>query len=177
MEHLTQKLPISRLQRDLTDSTVLRNLGVGVAHSIIAFSALEKGLSKLDADPAELAADLDDNWEVLGEAIQTVMRRYGLPEPYEQLKKLTRGQRLGADAIRAFVTGLALPDDAKQRLLALTPGRYTGNAAEQALGLRPQGSDAPRRGMMPGRVLAVLRDHQGRTIVRQQMPRADRSAS
>jgi len=137
MEHLTQKLPISRLQRDLTDSTVLRNLGVGVAHSIIAFSALEKGLSKLDADPAELAADLDDNWEVLGEAIQTVMRRYGLPEPYEQLKKLTRGQRLGADAIRAFVTGLALPDDAKQRLLALTPGRYTGNAAEQALGLRP----------------------------------------
>lgn len=137
MEHLTQKLPISRLQRDLTDSTVLRNLGVGVAHSIIAFSALEKGLSKLDADPAKLAADLDDNWEVLGEAIQTVMRRYGLPEPYEQLKKLTRGQRLGADAIRAFVTGLALPDDAKQRLLALTPGRYTGNAAEQALGLRP----------------------------------------
>ena len=137
MEHLTQKLPISRLQRDLTDSTVLRNLGVGVAHSIIAFSALEKGLSKLDADPAKLAADLDDNWEVLGEAIQTVMRRYGLPEPYEQLKKLTRGQRLGADAIRAFVTGLALPDDAKQRLLALTPGGYTGNAAEQALGLRP----------------------------------------
>lgn len=137
MEHLTQKLPISRLQRDLTDSTVLRNLGVGVAHSIIAFSALEKGLSKLDADPAKLAADLDDNWEVLGEAIQTVMRRYGLPEPYEQLKKLTRGQRLGADAIRAFVTSLALPDDAKQRLLALTPGRYTGNAAEQALGLRP----------------------------------------
>jgi adenylosuccinate lyase len=137
MEHLTQKLPISRLQRDLTDSTVLRNLGVGVAHSIIAFQALEKGLSKLDADPVKLAADLDDNWEVLGEAIQTVMRRHGLPAPYEQLKELTRGKRLDGAAIRAFVDGLALPAEAKARLLALTPGRYIGNAAEQARDLTP----------------------------------------
>ncbi|MCX7061160.1 MAG: adenylosuccinate lyase [Gammaproteobacteria bacterium] len=137
MEHLTQKLPISRLQRDLTDSTVLRNLGVGVAHSVIAFSALEKGLSKLDADPAKLAADLDDNWEVLGEAIQTVMRRHGLPEPYEQLKKLTRGQRLNGAAMRAFVEALDLPREAKARLLALTPGSYTGNAAQQARDLTP----------------------------------------
>jgi len=132
LDHLTQKLPISRWQRDLTDSTVLRNLGVGVAHSIVAFAAIEKGVSKLDAEPRKLAADLDDNWEVLGEAIQTVMRRYGLPEPYEQLKKLTRGQKLGAEAIRAFVSGLALPDDAKQRLLAMTPASYVGDAAEQA---------------------------------------------
>jgi len=137
MDHLTQKLPISRWQRDLTDSTVLRNLGVGVAHSIIAYAAAEKGIGKLDADPARLAADLDDNWEVLGEAIQTVMRRYGLPEPYEQLKKLTRGQKLGRDALRAFVETLALPDDAKARLLALTPATYTGNAAEQAHQLQP----------------------------------------
>ena len=135
LDHLTQKLPISRWQRDLTDSTVLRNLGVGVAHSIVAFAALEKGISKLDADPRKLAADLDDNWEVLGEAIQTVMRRYGLPEPYEQLKKLTRGQKLGAEAIRAFVTGLALPEDAKQRLLAMTPASYLGDAAAQAKSL------------------------------------------
>lgn len=137
LDHLTQKLPISRWQRDLTDSTVLRNLGVGVAHSIIAFAAIEKGISKLEAEPKRLAADLDDNWEVLGEAIQTVMRRYGLPEPYEQLKKLTRGQKLGRDAIRAFVETLALPDEAKQRLLAMTPASYTGNAAEQAKSLEP----------------------------------------
>jgi adenylosuccinate lyase len=137
LDHLTQKLPISRWQRDLTDSTVLRNLGVGVAHSIIAFAAIEKGISKLEAEPKRLAADLDDNWEVLGEAIQTVMRRYGLPEPYEQLKKLTRGQKLGRDAIRAFVETLALPEDAKQRLLAMTPASYTGNAAEQAKSLEP----------------------------------------
>jgi len=137
LDHLTQKLPISRWQRDLTDSTVLRNLGVGVAHSIIAFAAIEKGISKLEAEPKRLAADLDDNWEVLGEAIQTVMRRYGLPEPYEQLKKLTRGQKLGRDAIRAFVETLALPADAKQRLLAMTPASYTGNAAEQAKSLEP----------------------------------------
>ena len=132
LDHLTQKLPVSRWQRDLTDSTVLRNLGVGVAHSIIAFAALEKGISKLDADPVKLAADLDDNWEVLAEAIQTVMRRHGLPEPYEQLKKLTRGRRLDGAAMRQFVETLALPADAKQRLLELTPASYIGNAEDQA---------------------------------------------
>ncbi|GAC1631327.1 MAG: adenylosuccinate lyase [Nevskia sp.] len=137
LRHFADKLPLSRWQRDLTDSTVLRNLGVGVAHSIVAFAAIEKGAGKLEVERERIAADLDDNWEVLGEAIQTVMRRYGLPEPYEQLKKLTRGQKLGAAAIRSFVGGLALPDEAKQRLLALTPGGYTGNAAEQALSLQP----------------------------------------
>ena len=134
--HLTEKLPISRWQRDLTDSTVLRNLGVGVAHAVVAFQAIEKGIGKLDADAYRMGRDLDDNWEVLGEAIQTVMRRYGLPEPYEQLKRLTRGQKLGRDAIRAFVQDLPLPDADKQRLLAMTPASYIGNAAEQAKALK-----------------------------------------
>jgi adenylosuccinate lyase len=129
---LTEKLPISRWQRDLTDSTVLRNLGVGAAHSLIAYQALQKGLSKLDADAWRLGRDLDDNWEVLAEAIQTVMRRHGLPEPYEQLKRLTRGQKIGRDAIRAFVESLALPESEKQRLMAMTPASYIGNAIDQA---------------------------------------------
>ncbi len=129
---LTEKLPISRWQRDLTDSTVLRNLGVGAAHSLIAYQALQKGLGKLDADAWKLGRDLDDNWEVLAEAIQTVMRRHGLPEPYEQLKRLTRGQKIGRDAIRAFVESLELPESEKQRLLAMTPASYIGNAIEQA---------------------------------------------
>ena len=132
MQHLAEKLPISRWQRDLTDSTVLRNLGIGAAHSLIAWQSLWKGISKLEADAWRIGQDLDQNWEVLGEAIQTVMRRYGLPEPYEQLKRLTRGQKIGKDAIRDFVQGLALPDDAKARLLAMTPASYIGNAAEQA---------------------------------------------
>jgi adenylosuccinate lyase len=132
LAHLTEKLPISRWQRDLTDSTVLRNLGVGVAHAVVAFQAIEKGIGKLTADAYRMGRDLDDNWEVLGEAIQTVMRRYGLPEPYEQLKRLTRGQKLGREAIRAFVQELALPEADKQRLLAMTPASYTGNAADQA---------------------------------------------
>jgi adenylosuccinate lyase len=130
--HLTEKLPISRWQRDLTDSTVLRNLGVGVAHAVVAYQAMEKGIVKLEADAWRMGRDLDDNWEVLGEAIQTVMRRHGLPEPYEQLKRLTRGQKLGREAIRAFVQELALPEADKQRLLAMTPASYLGNAAEQA---------------------------------------------
>jgi adenylosuccinate lyase len=129
---LTEKLPISRWQRDLTDSTVLRNLGVGVAHSLIAYRSMQRGLGKLDADAWKLGRDLDDNWEVLAEAIQTVMRRHGLPEPYEQLKRLTRGHKIGRDAIRGFVESLALPESEKQRLLAMTPGSYTGNAVEQA---------------------------------------------
>ncbi len=132
LQHLAEKLPISRWQRDLTDSTVLRNLGVGAAHSLIAYQAIEKGLKKLEADAWKLGRDLDDNWEVLGEAIQTVMRRYGLPEPYEQLKRLTRGQRVGRDALRAFVQQLQIPDADKARLLSMTPADYVGNAAEQA---------------------------------------------
>ena len=134
--HLTEKLPISRWQRDLTDSTVLRNLGVGVAHAVVAFQAMDKGIGKLEADAWRMDRDLNDNWEVLGEAIQTVMRRYGLPEPYEQLKRLTRGQKLGRDAIRAFVQELALPEADKQRLLEMTPASYIGNATEQAKALK-----------------------------------------
>ena len=130
--HLTEKLPISRWQRDLTDSTVLRNLGVGIAHSSIAFQALEKGIKKLEANNERLAADLDDNWEVLGEAIQTVMRRHGLPDPYERLKQFTRGKRVGREALRGFILDLELPEADKQRLLEMTPGRYIGNAVEQA---------------------------------------------
>jgi len=132
MAHLAEKLPISRWQRDLTDSTVLRNLGVGAAYATTAFQAMEKGLGKLEADPARIARDLDDNWEVLAEPIQTVMRRHGLPEPYEQLKALTRGQKLGREAMHAFINSLTLPEDDKQRLLAMTPGSYVGNAIEQA---------------------------------------------
>ncbi|MFA5940625.1 MAG: adenylosuccinate lyase [Sinimarinibacterium sp.] len=132
LQHLAEKLPISRWQRDLTDSTVLRNLGVGAAHALVAYQAIGKGIGKLEADAWRMGQDLEANWEVLGEAIQTVMRRYGLPEPYEQLKRLTRGQKIGRDAIRAFVSELALPEAEKQRLLQMTPASYTGNAAEQA---------------------------------------------
>jgi len=133
LRHFAEKLPISRWQRDLTDSTVLRNLGVAIGHTVLGWSALRQGLAKLDVDRARIAADLDLNWEVLAEAIQTVMRRYGLPEPYEQLKALTRGKRgMTAEALRAFVEGLALPDDAKARLLALTPATYVGLAGKLA---------------------------------------------
>jgi adenylosuccinate lyase len=136
LQHLSEKLPISRWQRDLTDSTVLRNLGVGAAHSLIAYQAIGKGIGKLEADAWRMGIDLDNNWEVLGEAIQTVMRRYGLPEPYEQLKRLTRGQKIGRDAIREFISGLDLPDAEKARLMAMTPGSYIGNAIEQAKAAR-----------------------------------------
>ena len=132
LQHLAEKLPISRWQRDLTDSTVLRNLGVGAAHSLVSYQSLQKGIGKLEADAWKMGQDLDGNWEVLGEAIQTVMRRYGLPEPYEQLKRLTRGQKIGRDAIRDFVQSLALPEDEKKRLLQMTPATYTGNAMQQA---------------------------------------------
>ncbi|TJY62308.1 adenylosuccinate lyase [Sinimarinibacterium sp. CAU 1509] len=132
MQHLAEKLPMSRWQRDLTDSTVLRNLGVGAAHALVAYQAIAKGISKLEADAWRMGQDLDGNWEVLGEAIQTVMRRYGLPEPYEQLKRLTRGQKVGRDAIREFVRQLEMPEAEKQRLLEMTPSSYTGNAVDQA---------------------------------------------
>ena len=130
--HFSEKLPISRWQRDLTDSTVLRALGTAFGHTEIALEALLRGLGKLNADPVRIAADLDASWEVLAEAVQTVMRRYGLPEPYEQLKALTRGERITREALQAFVGGLALPDDAKQALLALTPATYVGAAAKLA---------------------------------------------
>ena len=133
LRHLAEKLPISRFQRDLTDSTVLRNVGVALGHSLLGFAALRQGLAKLEADPARIAADLDTNWEVLAEAIQTVMRRHGLPEPYEQLKALTRGKSgMTRETLRAFIETLALPDEAKARLLALTPATYIGAAAELA---------------------------------------------
>ncbi|AXQ29273.1 adenylosuccinate lyase [Solimonas sp. K1W22B-7] len=135
MQHLAEKLPISRWQRDLTDSTVLRNLGVGVAHSLVSYQAIAKGIGKLEGDAWKMGQDLDANWEVLGEAIQTVMRRHGLPEPYEQLKRLTRGQKVGKEQLREFIKGLALPEEDKQRLLAMTPGSYTGNAVQQAKGV------------------------------------------
>ncbi len=130
--HLAQKLPISRLQRDLTDSTVLRNLGVGLAHSVIAYHSTLRGISKLEIDQARLLAVLDDNWEVLAEPIQTVMRRYGIEKPYEKLKELTRGQRVDAKAMKAFIENLDIPVAEKQRLIKMTPASYIGNAAEQA---------------------------------------------
>jgi adenylosuccinate lyase len=130
--HFSEKLPISRWQRDLTDSTVLRALGTAFGHTEIALEALLRGITKLNPDPARLAADLDASWEVLAEAVQTVMRRYGLPEPYEQLKALTRGERITREALTTFIGGLALPDDAKQRLLALTPASYVGLAQKLA---------------------------------------------
>ncbi|MDN3918901.1 adenylosuccinate lyase [Roseateles violae] len=132
LTHLSQKLPISRWQRDLTDSTVLRNMGVALGYALLGYDSLLKGLDKLEVNEAALAADLDAAWEVLAEPIQTVMRRYALPNPYERLKELTRGKAITADAIRDFIGGLELPEAEKQRLLALTPGGYTGKAAELA---------------------------------------------
>lgn len=133
LRHLSEKLPISRWQRDLTDSTVLRNMGVALGYALIGYESLLRGLDKLEANPARLAEDLDHNWEVLAEPIQTVMRRYGLEKPYEQLKKLTRGQAgINQASLAAFIQGLAIPDAAKQRLLAMTPASYTGKGAELA---------------------------------------------
>ncbi len=129
LRHLAEKLPVSRWQRDLTDSTVLRNLGVALGHAVLGWASLRQGLAKLEADPVRIAADLDANWEVLAEAIQTVMRRYGLPEPYEQLKALTRGRTgMTAESLREFIGTLALPADARARLLALSPSTYVGLA-------------------------------------------------
>jgi adenylosuccinate lyase len=132
LDHLSNKLPISRWQRDLTDSTVLRNLGVALAHSLIAYQAFSKGLSKLEINTERLNADLDNNWEVLAEPIQTVMRRYGIEQPYEKLKALTRGQKIDRAILKTFIESLNLPPEVKQRLLTLTPQDYTGNAAEMA---------------------------------------------
>ncbi len=133
LNHLAGKLPISRWQRDLTDSTVLRNLGVAFGYCFTGYSALLRGLGKLEVNKRRIAEDLDDAWEVLAEAVQTVMRRYGVPHPYEQLKALTRGREgISAETIRTFVAGLDIPADAKSRLMELTPARYIGKAAELA---------------------------------------------
>jgi len=130
--HLAQKLPISRLQRDLTDSTVLRNLGVGLGHSMIAYSSLNRGINKLEANPSSMDDELNQNWEVLAEPIQTVMRRYGIEKPYEKLKALTRGKRLDQQSIAEFIDTLELSDAVKAELKAMTPQNYIGNAVSQA---------------------------------------------
>jgi len=132
LAHLSAKLPISRWQRDLTDSTVLRNMGVALGHTLLGVDSLQRGLTKLEVNRAAIDADLDGAWEVLAEAVQTVMRRHGLPEPYEQLKALTRGKEIDATAMRAFIDSLALPAPEKARLHALTPKGYTGIAAALA---------------------------------------------
>lgn len=140
LEHFAAKLPVSRWQRDLSDSTVQRNLGVALAHSVLACRSLQTGLGKVEPDAERLAADLDGHWEVLGEAIQTVMRRYGQADAYEQLKTLTRGERVGPEQIREFITGLDLPQAAIDGLLALTPATYTGVASRLARELAEPGS-------------------------------------
>jgi adenylosuccinate lyase len=133
LRHLAEKLPVSRWQRDLTDSTVLRNMGVALGHALLGWVSLQQGLGRLAVDEARIATDLDANWEVLAEPIQTVMRRYGVPKPYEQLKALTRGRAgITRESLHAFIDALAIPADAKARLRALTPATYVGRAAELA---------------------------------------------
>ncbi|MVW71065.1 adenylosuccinate lyase [Bordetella sp. 15P40C-2] len=132
LRHLSEKLPVSRWQRDLTDSTVLRNLGVGFGYSLVAWDSCLRGLGKLEVNAAVIDADIDACWEVLAEPVQTVMRRYGLPQPYEQLKALTRGKGITESALREFISGLELPDDARARLLEMTPRSYIGLAAKLA---------------------------------------------
>jgi len=132
LRHLSDKLPVSRWQRDLSDSTALRNAGVALGHSLLAWRSCLRGLEKLEADPRRLAGELEANWEVLAEPVQTVMRRYGVPNAYEQLKALTRGKGITHEGVTEFIRGLAIPEAEKQRLLKLTPGTYTGKAAELA---------------------------------------------
>jgi adenylosuccinate lyase len=132
LRHMAEKLPISRWQRDLTDSTVLRNIGVALGYTALAYQSLMTGLGKLELNKDAIAQDLDASWEVLAEPIQTVMRRFGLPQPYEQLKKFTRGAAMTKELMRGFIEGLAIPQAEKDRLLAMTPGSYTGKAAELA---------------------------------------------
>lgn len=133
LRHLADKLPVSRWQRDLTDSTVLRNMGVGLGYALLAYEACLRGLNKLEANPTQLHADLEQSWDVLAEPIQTVMRRYGIPNPYEQLKELTRGKGgISKEALQTFIQGLAIPATAKAELLAMTPHNYLGKAVELA---------------------------------------------
>ena len=129
---MADKLPISRWQRDLTDSTVLRNMGVGFAYSAIAYASVLKGIGKLEINSERLADDLDNSWEVLAEPIQTMMRRYGVDEPYEKLKALTRGQKITTKVLADFVETLDVPEQAKQAMRELTPANYIGNAIDQA---------------------------------------------
>jgi adenylosuccinate lyase len=135
LDHLATKLPVSRWQRDLADSTRLRVVGTAYGHALVATSSLIKGLAKLEINTARINEDLDANWEVLAEPIQTVMRRYGIENPYEQLKSLTHGKRITAEDLADFIQGLNIPEEARQALLELTPARYTGNAADMAAGL------------------------------------------
>jgi adenylosuccinate lyase len=132
LKHLSEKLPVSRWQRDLTDSTVLRNIGVGLGYALLAYDSCLRGLNKLEVNPQRLDADLDATWEVLAEPVQTVMRRYGIENPYEQLKELTRGKGISKEALREFIQGLAIPEEAKTQLLALTPANYIGSAVSLA---------------------------------------------
>jgi adenylosuccinate lyase len=136
LKHLSEKLPVSRWQRDLTDSTVLRNLGTALGHSLLAYDSALKGLGKLETNPERLAEDLNNCWEVLAEPVQTVMRRFGVPNPYEQLKELTRGKGITPEGLRSFIQGLAIPDDAKKLLLEMTPASYIGKATELAQRLK-----------------------------------------
>jgi adenylosuccinate lyase len=132
LKHMAEKLPLSRWQRDLTDSTVLRNIGVGFGYAILAYDSCLRGLNKLEVNPSRIHEDLDATWEVLAEPVQTVMRRYGIENPYEQLKELTRGKGISKEALREFINGLAIPRSAKDHLLAMTPANYIGIAAELA---------------------------------------------
>jgi adenylosuccinate lyase len=132
LRHLSEKLPISRWQRDLTDSTVLRNVGVAFGYCLVAYESCLRGIGKLELQPQRIAADLDCAWEVLAEPVQTVMRRYGIENPYEQLKALTRGTGISRDAMQTFIKGLAIPAEERERLLKLTPAGYVGDAARLA---------------------------------------------
>ena len=132
LRHLAEKLPASRWQRDLTDSTVLRNMGVALGYTLLGYDSLLRGLSKLEADPERLRADLEANWELLAEPVQTVMRRYGIANPYEKLKELTRGKRASREDMRLFIESLEIPATARAELLELTPWAYTGMAAKLA---------------------------------------------
>jgi adenylosuccinate lyase len=132
LKHMAEKLPISRWQRDLTDSTVLRNIGVGLGYALLAYDSCLRGLNKLEVNAARIAEDLDQSWEVLAEPVQTVMRRYGIENPYEQLKELTRGKGISKEALQEFITTLAIPQDAKDLLLAMTPASYVGLAEKLA---------------------------------------------
>ena len=133
LRHLSEKLPISRWQRDLTDSTVLRNMGVALGYAVLAYESMAAGMGKLELNEAAIAADLDASWEVLAEPVQTVMRRYGLEQPYEQLKNFSRGAPMTSELMRGFIAKLQIPEADKQRLLAMTPASYVGKAAELAL--------------------------------------------
>ena len=132
LRHFSEKLPISRMQRDLTDSTVLRNMGVAFGHTVLGLDSCLRGLGKLEANPARVAEDLDAAWEVLAEPIQTVMRRYGIENPYEQLKALTRGTGITREALQEFIATLAIPESERTRLLAMTPASYIGDAVKLA---------------------------------------------